>query len=327
MDLQHFIVITARRNLCEEHKEATETLCADSGLFAVKTCLRNVWIVEEKPKTVAPLLLAREAGFDILRESAAYEFLLRFGCGLESFVPGENEVFGQFKKAWATFHDESLVHANVEILKFLNPIIQRIFSDIREIRRTNLQNIGSSSYASISRKLLSPQDGDRVLVIGTGKLAQSAAPLLQKYNLAVWGRDQEKLETFSAHFEAKYAKSFTNVSDEDLDRFIKTSTHILLCIPKVEELEKTIQRLNPAAKVVHLGAEKHECCEGWINRPHGKFWGLDDVFQEEKIQLSQKSDIINQAKQACHSKALYRSRKSCSDNVSISTPQQFLHEA
>ena len=79
-----------------------------SGLdvFLIDTCQRRVALLCGRED----LLRARAEfpsdgmleGFD---GAEAYAFLLRFGCGLESKLVAETEIFGQIKLAWRQFSE------------------------------------------------------------------------------------------------------------------------------------------------------------------------------------------------------------------------------
>ena len=81
--------------------------------------------------------------------TAAYAFLLRFACGLESKLVAETEIFGQIKQAWRDFSE-----ASSGVARQLSPWMQLLFQDAKAIRAQYLANLGSASYGSQVRRLL-----------------------------------------------------------------------------------------------------------------------------------------------------------------------------
>src|SRR5262245_56556396 len=104
-----------------------------------ETCLRSIAFTSSLP----PVCDKDE----IFSQQRAYQFLLEVICGLHSPVVGETEVFGQFKnftKQWLE-RDPGRIS-----------LVQRLFSEAKEIRSLYLRNLGTQSYGSwVKRKVKS----------------------------------------------------------------------------------------------------------------------------------------------------------------------------
>ena len=148
-------------------------LQVEGEAFVFDTCQRRIAIFNgSRPKSVS----IQGTKVQLFRGVEAYEFLLRFICGLESSLPGETEVFGQFKEAWRTYGRANRAPLVLELQSW----IQQLFKDAKKIRAEHLLDLGSASYAGLARKELEPNDGDSVLVMGAGTLAQSVLTLFKK---------------------------------------------------------------------------------------------------------------------------------------------------
>src|SRR5690606_23267090 len=129
------------------------------------TCLRRFWVDMEGGKQLAALLAG--AGNDCLRGQDAYRLLLEIGCGLHSQIPGESEVLGQLRAAWKRFQE-----AAPQAAKCLEPLMQRLLEDIKDIRTRYLQGHGGATYGSLARLLLGNDLYQPTLLVGAGKMAR-----------------------------------------------------------------------------------------------------------------------------------------------------------
>ena len=164
----------------------TEPLSISGPGLHLYTCLRQVTIDVVTPATSPP------PGFDghyyppAERHTGpeAYRLLLEITTGLRSAIPGETNVFGQFKEAWTAFRD----HRPPAEVARLAPIVHRLINDTKAIRAAHLQGIGGASYGSLVRRLLMPRPGDRILFVGAGNLARSMLPLFRNFEVGLWNR-------------------------------------------------------------------------------------------------------------------------------------------
>jgi glutamyl-tRNA reductase len=108
----------------------------------------------------------------------AIRHLFRVASSLDSMVVGEPQILGQLKSAYA------LAKAHGAAGGYLGQVMDRAFSVAKRVRsETDLgESAVSVSYAAVelAREIFGKLDGKRVLVIGAGKMAESAARHLRR---------------------------------------------------------------------------------------------------------------------------------------------------
>lgn len=154
---------------------------ADGNVLWLDTCMRQL----------ALGLVPRPAGLEaagpggrLLAGAEAYRFALEVTTGLRSAVPGETNVFGQFKKAWLACQAAGPAPA----IARLRPVVTALLQDTKAVRRGCLHGCGGQSYGSLVRRLLAPAPDEHVLFIGAGDLARSMLPLFARFPTALWNR-------------------------------------------------------------------------------------------------------------------------------------------
>ncbi len=105
----------------------------------------------------------------------AYSFCLGVVCGLQSPIPGETEIFGQFKNLIKKHPFEN--HYSSQKLK---ATLESICKDAKYVRQKHLLNLGSQSYGGIVRNLLQP--GEEVHFLGAGHIVQKILPWMAKFS-------------------------------------------------------------------------------------------------------------------------------------------------
>ena len=155
---------------------AATTRLRSSGVV-LDTCLRQLAF----GLAGLPVLTA-DAGGELSTGPAAYRLLLEVASGLRSAVPGETNVFGQFRRA--TEQAASLLAP--DDWQRLHPLVQAVQADTRTLRTGHLLGLPGSSYGSLVRALLAPGRDARVLFVGTGDLTRSMLPLFRAFDVGVW---------------------------------------------------------------------------------------------------------------------------------------------
>ncbi len=108
----------------------------------------------------------------------AIRHLFRVASSLDSMVIGEPQILGQLKSAYAVAKEHGSVSG------FLDQVMTRAFNVAKRVRSET--DIGASavsvSYAAVelAREIFGDLQGKRVLVIGAGKMADSAARHLRR---------------------------------------------------------------------------------------------------------------------------------------------------
>jgi hypothetical protein len=251
-------------------------------------------------------LLARNA-LRSFEGAQAYEYLLRFACGLESQVKGETDVFGQIKQAFKDLSDQnpaSAVH--------FKSVITRIFEDTKDIRSNYLHGIGGTSYGALARRLLEPHAKDRVVLIGAGQISKSIAPYFADSKLTIYNRSIGRLLELTSELSQKGYSQIEYIQDDSrLGRALQAATLILICTPPGSPLDQQVidsAAANPQAKIFHFGAQ-HSDLAPFENAAHlkGRVFSLTELFKMEKTQDSLRDKQVSQALEVCRHRAILRS--------------------
>ena len=148
-------------------------------------------------KWVTPYLY-RYLGSDAIRH------MFRVASSLDSMVVGEPQILGQLKNAY------SLAKERGAMSGFLDLVVTRAFNVAKRVRsETEIgQSAVSVSYAAVelAREIFGTLDGKRVLVVGAGKMAESAARHLRRAGVAgilVTNRTLSRAEALAEEFGGK----------------------------------------------------------------------------------------------------------------------------
>ena len=128
----------------------------------------------------------------------AIRHLFRVASSLDSMVVGEPQILGQLKTAYALAKEHGAVGG------FLDQVMTRAFSVAKRVRsETDIgQSAVSVSYAAVelAREIFGALQGKKVLVIGAGKMAESAARHLRRAGVSeilVTNRTRERAEAMA----------------------------------------------------------------------------------------------------------------------------------
>ena len=186
----------------------------------------------------------------------AYQLLLEVATGLRSAIPGETNIFGQFKRAWQTSADALGEDARRRLI----PLVEALLADTRTIRRENLQDIGGASYGSLVRRLLSPARDARVLFVGTGELARSMLPLFSTMKTGAWNHRPASRPEGVDHWFAP----------EDAASAASWAEHVVLTTPhdvSHDEGWRTHLEGSAVCSLVHLGRRRADPRRPWRRSP------------------------------------------------------------
>jgi len=271
---------------------------AGGSALVLDTCLRQMRI-GLRPVDAQHELLSGNP--DIRYGRDAYQFILEITTGLRSAIPGETNVFGQFKNAWRRFRTAGQP-AHVARLA---PIIHQLINDTKAIRKEYLEGIGSSSYGGLVRRLIAPNSGDRILFIGAGGLARSMLPLFRRYELGLWHYKTiaPPVDLLQRYFDPAQGDLAAGWAD-----------HVILTTPPDTVNDGNWQRRLATASVrtvVHLG-QRRSGPGTWGDGL--KAYTLDDVFALRREQTGIRSQRLLQARVACRRHA----RQHAKDNGRLS---------
>ena len=263
---------------------AQSTYLSAQGLY-IDTCLRQL-VIMDAAAADSPLRLS-DPELQWFSNGDAYSFLLQTATGLNSSIPGETNILGQFQHAWRGWRTRT----SSEQARKLDTIMQLLFRDSRDIRQRYLQGIGGNSYGSLVRKLLAPGADARILFIGAGKLAHSMHPLFDAYQVAFWNhRATDACENNSTRM---FASDLPHLA-------VEWATHIVLTTPADADTDTLwSQLINDAHTVVHMGRRRAEPGTWADFAMTDRYYDLDDVFELRSRQSSVRSLQILRARKAC----------------------------
>lgn len=258
---------------------ATIAELSSSGVL-LDTCLRQLAFgLGEHP------VLTADAGGELSTGPAAYRLLLEVASGLRSAVPGETNVFGQFRRA----AEQAATLLAADHWQRLQPLVQAVQADTRALRREHLQGVAGSSYGSLVRALLAPERDARVLFIGTGNLTRSMLPLFRAFDVGVWNH--------------RHGAPLTDVcrwfAPDDADAAASWATDIIFTTPRNPDHDSAwCSRLLPHAQrgLVHLG---HRRNEGPVWPSATAEFSLDDVFDLASARDQHRHRRLAEAALAC----------------------------
>lgn len=258
--------------------------------FYLETCQRHIWILDAAHNLSLPACAERHSG------AQAYSKLLEITTGLASLIPGEADVFGQFRRAWDTYRLKD--KASTE----LTPWIQRLYADTKAIRHAHLQGIGGASYGTRVRRLLKKMDPEAqhpVIVYGAGALSKAVLPYLADFKVGLTNRSFERLEDLLSQVQ----KLPPRLSFE-IEPLQNGFHHAIFAVPAEAELTDVTQN---TLSVLHLGITH----DGWANlKIHpsfaGKLASLTELFEVEREQDALRIQQLSAARAACHSSATKR---------------------
>ena len=134
----------------------------------------------------------------------AIRHLFRVASSLDSMIVGEPQILGQLKNAYALAKERGAVSG------FLDLVMTRAFNVAKRVRTET--DIGESavsvSYAAVelAREIFGSLEGKRVLVVGAGKMAESAARHLRRAGVSeilVTNRTRSRAEAMAEEFHGR----------------------------------------------------------------------------------------------------------------------------
>ena len=268
--------------------------------FEIATCQRSV-VISTKKLTLIGALRSFEG-------AKAYDYLLRFACGLESQIKGETDVFGQVKSAFKKFSVEK-----PEAFDEFEGMFSRVLEDTKEIRAHYLHGIGGNTYGALARRLLNPSATDKVLLIGAGQVSKSVAPYFADSHLTIYNRSLPRLLELSAELSKKGYSRIEYINKEPLPtKLIQEANLILICTPPGSAIDQQIiehtRFSENASRIFHFGAQAVDLASFQdANYLTGRVFSLTELFEMEKTQGSLRDRQVTQALKACRHRAILRS--------------------
>lgn len=280
--------------------------CGDA--FLIDTCQRRVAVLRGNAPEAGGRERPADRADEVFEATAAYGWLLRFACGLESKLVAETEIFGQLKQAWREFSSRGSA-----LGRQLTPWMQRLFEDAKAVRAQYLSSLGSASYGSQVRRLLGTQThAGPTLLVGAGQLAQSVAPWLTGSQLWLWNRTRERAVELARELAKRSPERPVQVLDEGAEaelRGWRGALNVVVCVPAdavrdAQRIAAWRAREPQHGRLIHLGLAR-ELSGGWESLPGMAHLGaLFNMLQEHSQQRQRQ---LERARRACAEKALLRS--------------------
>ncbi|HEY5020769.1 MAG TPA: hypothetical protein VII17_07100 [Steroidobacteraceae bacterium] len=278
-------------------------------LFLIDTCQRRVAILfGDERLEAARSQFPADGALEHFEGAAAYAFLLRFCCGLESKLVAETEIFGQIKQAWRDFSSQGS-----SLSKQLLPWMQHLFEDAKEIRAQHLGSLGSVSYGSQVRRLLGEKAGSGpTLLLGAGQLAQSVAPWLTGTELWLWNRTALRAHELAVELSKRSPERPIHVIGEGVEAELaawRNAHQVVICVPPAHEADQARvaawrERRSAGGRIIHLGAGA-EGTAPWNGLP--EFVSLGALFDMLQAQSELRRRQLERSRRACLEKAMLRS--------------------
>lgn len=137
----------------------------------------------------------------VMRGEPVVKHLFRVASGLDSMVVGEHQILGQVKNAYMTAYRSGYTD------KLMNRLFQRALCVGKLVRsKTNIsQGITSCGGAAVAlaERIFGKMDKARIMLVGAGKMAESAAQHLlsrKAVSIIVSNRRREKAQELASQF-------------------------------------------------------------------------------------------------------------------------------
>jgi hypothetical protein len=281
---------------------------ASTAGFEIHTCQRHVAVLYGfEALGAARAQFPADGALEQFEAAAAYAFLLRFCCGLESKLVAETEIFGQIKQAWGNFSSRES-----RLAQQLSPWMQHLFRDAKEIRAQYLGNLGSASYGSQVRRLLGEDAAaGPTLLIGAGQLAQAIAPWLTGSELWLSNRTAARARELARELGKRSPERPVRVCEDGTEAELaawRGARQIVICVPPDAESDRLRiaawrERTGGGGRIIHLGAGA-EGSAPWKDLP--EFVSLGALFDMLQAHSEVRRRQIERARAACREKALLR---------------------
>ena len=150
----------------------------------------------------------------VRRDEEAVKHLVEVGCGMDSMVFGEAEIFGQLKSAVAIARDHGSLGAE------LLPVFDNVFRIVKQVRTDTAIGENPVSLASVAlqlmHKIFSDQAQPSVLLIGAGKMISHIAARLAEeplQRIVIINRTRSHAEDLAQRLNIS-SKSFSALETE-----------------------------------------------------------------------------------------------------------------
>ncbi len=311
----HTAPVEVREKLAFEEKtlpEALDRLCHRPGMvegMILSTCNRvEVAVTAEEqcdptesvdrflaearsvePAWVSPYLYHYN-GPDAIRH------VFRVASSLDSMIVGEPQILGQLKNAYA------LAKQHGSVSGFLDLVMTRAFNVAKRVRTET--EIGSSavsvSYAAVelARDIFGELTGKRVLLVGAGKMAESAARHLRRAGVSdilVTNRTRSRADALAEEFHGgvvEYDEMTEMLPEVDIVIASSGAPHFILTRDVMRSVIN--KRRNRPMFLIDIAVPRN--VEPTVNTLDGVFvYDIDDLDRVVKTNLAERMNVAQEA--------------------------------
>jgi glutamyl-tRNA reductase len=168
----------------------------------------------------------------LYQDNQAIRHLFRVASSLDSMVVGEPQILGQLKQAYTRARESGTVGS------YLETVLTRAFNVAKRVRtETEIgQSAVSISYAAVelAREIFGSLNRRRVMIIGAGKMSESAARHLQRggaSEILISNRTQQRAEEVAQIFGGKvipYEQTLNRLPEVDIVITSSGAPHYIL---------------------------------------------------------------------------------------------------
>jgi glutamyl-tRNA reductase len=228
----------------------------------------------------------------------AIRHMFRVASSLDSMVVGEPQILGQLKSAY------SLAKAHGTLSGFLDQVVTRAFNVAKRVRTET--EIGSSavsvSYAAVelARDIFGSLKGKRVLLVGAGKMAESAARHLRRAGVAeiyVTNRTRTRADLLAEEFGGRaidYEGFYSVLPEIDIVIASSGAPHYILTTGSMREVMN--RRRNLPMFLIDIAVPRN--IEPAVNKQEGVFlYDIDDLGRVVTANLQTRKNVAEQAEE------------------------------
>jgi glutamyl-tRNA reductase len=261
--------------------EETDAGSAVEGFLAESRSVARDWVSPH---------LYRYDGPDAIRH------MFRVASSLDSMVVGEPQILGQMKSAYAVAKERGAISG------FLDQVLTKAFNVAKRVRTET--EIGESavsvSYAAVAlaREIFGSLKGQRVLVVGAGKMAESAARHLRRagvLEILVTNRTRERAVALAEAVDGRvidYERFHEALPEVDI---LLASSGATSYIVTGEELRAAIsKRRNRPMFLIDIAVPRN--IEPSVNKLDNVFlYDIDDLGKVVDTNLRGRLEVAQQA--------------------------------
>ncbi len=232
----------------------------------------------------------------VYEQAEAIRHLFRVAASLDSMIVGEPQILGQLKQAFAQARDQGSIGT------MLDAVLTRAFNVAKRIRtETEIgQSAVSVSYAAVelAREIFGSLRKKRVLIIGAGKMSESAARHLLRAGAAeilITNRTAERAQELATLFRGEvvpYELFPHRLADVDI---VITSSAAPGYVLHKEVVQRAIEaRRNEPMFLIDIAVPRN--IEPEVNRlEHAFLYDIDDLQGIAARNLKTRFEVAQQA--------------------------------